>query len=199
MFVGWMLICESQWYLLKFSLGLNTLKSMDSKHHFLDACGKWSERCLASVLQNTSVHTLLCDTCSTKGVMQMLLDLRVSQVSLASVPTVYWRNASSCLGEVEWSLPLIFLVFMWKMTVFSNHLIINKNCLCCLNPWLSKSIIIEFFGAPHGIGLIEVILENSFGMKVLKLMWDKIWPFSLMSDSVRKKSDFYSGLLVYSS
>lgn len=47
-------------------------------------------------------------------------------------------------------------------------------------------LLLNFFGTPYGIGLIEVVLCDSFRMKALKLKWAKIWPFLLTYDSQGK-------------
>lgn len=75
----------------------------------------------------------------------------------------------------------------WRMTVFSNNLITMKILsVVWILDYPNPLLLIFFFGAPHGIGLIEVVLCDSFGMKALKLKWAKVWPFLLMSDSLGK-------------
>lgn len=74
----------------------------------------------------------------------------------------------------------------WKMTVFLNNLITMKILSVVWILDYPNLLLLNFFGTPSGIGLIEVVLCDSFGMKALKLKWAKIWPFLLTSDSLGK-------------
>lgn len=75
----------------------------------------------------------------------------------------------------------------WKMTMFLNNLITMKIFSVVWILDYPNLLLLNFFGTPYGIGLIEVVLCDSFGMKALKLKWAKIWPFLLTYDSRGKK------------
>lgn len=74
----------------------------------------------------------------------------------------------------------------WTMTVFLNNLITMKIFSVVWILDYPNPLLLNIFGTPYGIGLIEVVLWDSFGMKALKLKWAKIWPFLLTSDSLGK-------------
>lgn len=59
----------------------------------------------------------------------------------------------------------------WKMTVFSSNLITMKILSVVWILDYPNPSLLNFFCAPHGIGLIEVVLCDSSGMNALKLKW----------------------------